>query len=310
MNNERRLKLSLQTKKVITGLIFIFPFIVGFILFFLRPSIQSVIFSLSDLQIKATGYELNFIGFENYKYAFTVDPQFTRIFTETVRQILVDIPAVIIFSFIAAAFLNQDFKGRGLARVIFFLPVILGAGVLAQLEKADIMARTQGLQYGTGIEAGINEVADVFLFSTKLTSFFLRMRLPKDLLNYIVVATAHIPDIIHKSAIPIVIFLAGLQSISSLIYEAADIEGANGWEKFWKITVPLISPLIVTNIVFIIIDSFTAADNRLVTYIESTAWGRGIFGVSVAMSWVYFLAITIILAVVIKIVSKYSFSME
>ena len=310
MNQGRRFRLSLQGKRALTGLLFVSPFIVGFILFFLRPSIQSVIFSLSELSITVTGYELDFVDLR-ITICFTVDPQFMRIFTETVGQILVNVPAIIIFSFIAAALLNQEFKGRGLARVIFFLPVILGAGIIAQLEGADIMVQTQGLQYGAGIEAGISgQAQDVFLFSSSLTSFFLRMRLPKELLNYIVLATARVPDIISKSAIPIVVFLAGLQGIPSHIYEAADIEGANGWEKFWKITVPLISPLIVTNIVFIIVDSFTAPDNRLVRYIESTAWGRGIFGVSVAMSWVYFVVISVILVVVVKLVSRQSFTMD
>ena len=136
------------------------------------------------------------------------------------------------------------------------------------------------------------------------------MSLPKAIIDYVIIAASSIPQIIEYSAIPILIFLAGLQSVPSDLYECAKIEGATGWEIFWKVTIPLVSPLLLTNVVFITIYSFTAPGNTLVSYISSLAWGRGIFGVSVAMSLMYFLAIGVILLIISFVVGRSVVYME
>jgi len=132
-------RLGLERRRAFTGYIYVFPFIVGFALFFVRPFVQSVIFSLSELRVTQTGYVLKFVGLNNYHYALRVDPSFVRAFTETMVQTLTAIPAVLVLSFFAATLLNQEFRGRTLARVIFFLPVILGAGVLVRMGQQQLM---------------------------------------------------------------------------------------------------------------------------------------------------------------------------
>lgn len=293
---KKKISLSLEGRKSVTGYLFIMPFIVGFFLFFLYPFIQSVIFSLSELEITADGFNLHFIGLENYHYALFIHADFVRIFTETISRMLSDVPLILVFSFFAAVLLNQEFKGRMMARVIFFLPVILGAGIILRLEQADYMT---SLLEGGGIEGG-----GTFLSGAALRNFLMQMRLPEGLLEYITEAVDRIPEIIRASGIQILIFLAGLQSIPPALYEAADVEGATGWESFWMITLPLMSPLILTNIVYTIIDSFTAAHNDLITLIRNTAFGGAGYGVSTAMSWMYFASIAIILAIAISIISK------
>ena len=109
---------------------------------------------------------------------------------------------------------------------------------------------------------------------------------------------------IEASAIPILIFLAGLQSVPTDLYEAADVEGITGWERFWMITFPLVSPMILVNAVYIIIDSFTSYRNEMVVFIADNAWSRGGYGVSVAMSMLYFLAIAVILGIIVGVFSK------
>ncbi len=291
-------KLSLKQKQNYAGYLWISPFIIGFIFFFLAPMIQSFLFSVSELKFTPDGYELNFVGMQNFVYAVTVDPNFNQYFTETILGVLVNIPAVIMFSFFVASLLNQKFKGRTVARIIFFLPVILTAGVLHQLEVEDLMHLT------------MQDEGSVMLSAAMVRDFLLDMSLPQVLIDYVILAAGNIPQLIEYSAIPILIFLAGLQSIPSHLYECATIEGATGWETFWKITFPLVSPLFLTNIIFIIVYSFTAPGNTLVDYIYSLTWGRGIFGVSVAMSLMYFLAISIILVVVGLIVERNVFYME
>lgn len=294
-------RLTLTGKRALWGIVFTAPFTIGFLLFFLGPMIQSFIFSLSELEVTPHGFNLNYLGFENFRYALRVDPSFMRIFTETTIRILTDIPAVIIFSFFAATLLNQEFKGRLLARVIFFMPVILTAGIIAQLEAQDILHR---------MLAYVADQEDTIATSRAVVQVMMQLRMPQDFIVYIVTAVNRIPDVINASAIPILIFLAGLQSIPSSLFETAKIEGATAWESFWKITFPLISPLFLTNMVFIIVDSFTAPGNSLVTYISNAAWSRGIYGVSVAMTWMYFGAIALFLVIVFGFISKHVFYME
>lgn len=296
----RRFRLTLTRQRAIWGLLFTGAFIIGFIAFFLGPIIQSFQFAFSELKITSTGFTLSYVGWENFRYALRVDPNFVQVFVETTARILVDIPAVIIFSFFAATLLNQKFKGRTLARVVFFLPVILTSGIIYKFESGDIFH-----------EMHMHASQEEIVYSSQIImGVLMRMRLPETFTQYIIAAVNRIPDIINASAIPILIFLAGLQGIPSSLYECAKIEGATGWESFWKITFPLVSPLFLTNIVYIIIDSFTAPGNRLVELIENAAWGRNIYGVSVAMTWMYFGVIALILAVVFAVLSKRVVYME
>ncbi len=291
-------KLSLKQKENYYGYLWVLPFIIGFIFFFLAPMLQSFLFSVSELKFTADGYALTYVGLDNFIYAITKDPDFNQHFTETILGVLVNIPAVILFSFFVASLLNQEFKGKTLSRTIFFLPVILTAGVMHQLEVEDLMYLTMQDEGGV-------------MFSARVVrDFLLNMSLPQALIDYVILVARNIPQIIEFSAIPILIFLAGLQSIPSHLYECAEIEGATGWETFWKITFPLVSPLFLTNMIFIIVYSFTAPGNALVNYIYSLTWGRGIFGVSVAMSLMYFLAISIILIIVGLVVEKNVVYME
>ncbi|NLU28215.1 MAG: sugar ABC transporter permease [Hungateiclostridium thermocellum] len=291
-------RLSLTQKHNLAGYLWVSPFIVGFILFFFAPMLQSFRFAVSELSFTPDGYALKHVGLKNFSYALTVDPEFNQHFVETIVAILVNIPAVILFSFFVATVLNQSFKGRTLARAIFFLPVVLTAGVLHELEVEDLMYLTT------------QDRDRVMLSAAVVRDFFLDMSLPRAIIDYVIIAASSIPRIVEYSAIPILIFLAGLQSVPPDMYECARIEGATGWETFWKITFPLVSPLLLTNVVFITIYSFTAPGNALVSYISSLAWGRGIFGVSVAMSLMYFLAIGVILLIIGFVVGRNVVYME
>lgn len=293
-------RLSLEQQKSLLGYIFILPFIIGFLLFVLYPFAQSIIFSLSELKITQQGFELTLVGLENYRYALTVHPTFVRVFFETVFRMLMDVPLILVFSFFAALLLNQQFRGRTVARVIFFLPVIMGAGIILAMEQTDYMML---LHAGPSTDAAA-------VSGDALRNLLFQMNLPERMLEYVVNAVERIPEIIRASGIQILIFLAGLQSISPALFEAADVEGATAWERFWMITFPMMTPLILTNVVYSIIDSFTAAHNELVKLIRGTAFGGAGYGVSSAMSWLYFLAILVMLGIAIRIISKNVFYHE
>ncbi|HHT37442.1 MAG: carbohydrate ABC transporter permease [Candidatus Wallacebacter cryptica] len=295
-------RLTLRRKRALWGMVFTLPFTIGFLAFFVKPMYESVRYCFHQMEVTQNGFNMVYIGWDNFRYAFRTDPEFMRLFTETVIAILTNIPTIIIFSFFAATVLNQEFRGRGLARVIFFLPVILRSGIIAEIEASDRLTRALALNFLGTSGDGIS----VTRFALGL---FRNLRIPVGFVTFISAAVGSIGQIISASAIPIIIFLAGLQSIPDSFFEASKIEGATKWESFWKITFPLISPLFLTNIVYIIVDSFTAPGNQLVSYISSMAWGRNLYGVSVAMTWVYFGAIAFVLAFVFLIFSRRVFYM-
>ncbi len=293
--------MTLARKHALWGYIFTAPFTIGFILFFLAPMIQSIEFAFHKLTITPAGFQLENVGWENFRYALQVDADFLQVFTETIIGVLVNIPAVIIFSFFAASILNQRFRGRTLARVIFFMPLILTAEIIFNLEAQDIFHHMRAYEPGA---------VGAFSGSRALVFFLYQIRIPLGLIDYIILAVSQIPEIINASAIPILVFLAGLQSIPSSLYECAKIEGATGWESFWKITFPLISPLFLTNIVYIIVDSFTTPSNQLTDLIYNTAWLRNMFGASVAMTWLYFAAIGLIIILIFAVLARRVVYME
>ena len=300
MRTDKRIfRMSIKRRRAIAGLVFISPFVIGFLLFCLYPLVQSVVFTFNHLRVTSSGYELEFIKWENYRRALLVDTSFMPTFTGTIAQTLTELPLILIFSFFAAALLNQKFRGRGLARMIFFLPVIIASGVLTRLEEVD---------YATGlVDQTLQELRQMGSLGIAARQFMMAMRLPQDLLNYVAFAVDRIPQIVSASGIPILIFLAGLQSIPQSYYEASDIEGATSWESFWKITFPLITPLLPTNIVYVMIDSFTAPTNGVIRLVEANMWSGAGFGGSLAMAWMYFVAVALVLALSLKLVSKHVF---
>jgi ABC-type sugar transport system permease subunit len=294
MKPTNRFKLSLQQKRDIGGYVFVLPFTIGFVLFFLYPFIQSIMFSLSEVRLAQGGFDLVFVGLRNYDYVFFKHGTFVRDLVETVLATLKSVPLILVFSFFAACLLNQKFRGRGIARAIFFLPVIMGAGAVLELEQVNYMME-MAMAEAAGGTAGVGEVLVPFLES---------LRLPKFFIEYILYAIAEVAGVIRASGIQILIFLAGLQSVPASLYEAADVEGATGWERFWMITFPLVSPLIITNIVYTVIDSFTGSTNTVLTLVRTTILTGAGFGASAAMAWVYFALVGAMLAIMMAIVSR------
>ncbi|MEJ6950135.1 carbohydrate ABC transporter permease [Natronospora cellulosivora (SeqCode)] len=300
MSLRNKFRVTVENRKKIGGYMFTLPFVIGFILFFLYPFIQSVIYSFSSIEFSRTGYTLSNVGFNNYHYSIFVNTQFREDFIETMIAMLTQLPMILAFSFFAAVILNQKFKGRGIARVIFFLPVIYSAGVVLRMETNDII--TQMLEANQ----------DSFMFSGEaLRALLVQTRfMPEQVIYFILAAVDSIPDIIRSSGIQILIFLAGLQSISPSVYEAAKVEGASGWESFWLITFPMISPLIITNTIYTVVDSLIAANNPLVLLIREMTFSGNRFGVGAAMATMYFASIALILAIIYKLVNKHVFYRE
>lgn len=291
--------LTLTGKEAVAGILFILPFLIGFFGLFLPMMIESVRFSLSNMEVTESGYVLSMAanhGFEHYLRALTIDPDFNLQLLTGIGQMAVQIPLVIIFSFFAANLINQKFRGRAIARSVFFLPVILTSGVIMGLESSDLLVQTLST---TGVSADDTEALfNISMFLLEYTS------LPLTVVNFLANAVNGIYDIVVASGVQILIFLAGLQSISPSLYEASSMEGATAWENFWKITFPMISPLILVNSVYTIIDLFTNESNEMMTEIKTTIFSEIKYGYGSAMAWIYFICITVILVVVGGLISR------
>lgn len=298
---KRLMRLTLNQQHRLAGYLFALPFIAGFIFIFFYPLTQSILFSISDLEISRSGYELQYIGLENFNHVLRVHPTFVRELTETVIDMVSNVFWILVFSFFAAILLNQKFKGRLLARTILFLPIVMAAGIILKIEMQDYM--TGVLEYGL-------EEANTFLATESFSAYLTNFQLPEAFLENILLAIDNIPEIIKSSGIQILVLLAGLQSISPSLYEAADVEGATGWENFWLITLPLLSPLILTNIVYTIVDYFTAPSNQIVTTIKNASFGSLGYGIGSAMSWIYFGVVGLILIITFIIFSRLVFYQE
>ena len=317
MTNELKVKApkrkkiaSLERKKARAGWIFVLPFIIGFILIYLPIIFDSIRYTFYTIKINpgsmGGGFTLIPAGFENYYNALFVDPNFVQTLFSGLQKMVFDIPMILIFSLFMAVMLNQKMAGRAVFRAIFFIPVILSTGLMESIEAqnilGDYMDTAEGIEDGSGSSA-----ASEIVTAVDFERLFANMAVGQELLDYVVTAINNIYDIVNRSGVQLLIFLAGLQSISPAIYESCSIDGATAWETFWKITLPMVSPMILVNGVYTVIDSFTTESNQVMKFI-SNAYGKTDGNViSSAMSWIYFLIVVAIIAAVAGILSGFVF---
>ena len=286
---------SLKRKEAMSGRIFVLPFYLGFILFSAKPLIETMLMVFNDVKINFGGYKMSSVGFDNLFYIFNVDADFTQNLFTAVSNMLWQVPVVLILSLILAQIINADFIGRTFVRSVLFVPVIVMTGTVVLIIQNDVVASAAlnggvvaggKVEYSVGLEGLLNETglnsAAIELFTKIANNMF---------------------NLLWKTGVQIVIFLAGLQSISPSLYEASSIEGATRWETFFKIDLPIMMPIITINTVYTIVDFFTdpnnEAMNQVILAINDLKFGR-----AAAMSWSYFMLIGIFVFVVMFVLSK------
>lgn len=303
---KKKKRLSLTHKRMVAGYLFILPWLVGFIVFYVRSLILTTQFSFSTMSIDAAngGYTLLPAGLENFRYAFFEHGSFKQTLTSSVLNMLVDVPLITFFSLFMAMLLNKKFPGRAVVRAIFFLPVILNSeAITAAMEISQMMM--QGGAVGQVAETTASAGNTIAFDIDYLISMFMNLGLPAKLLDYITSAVARINDIISMSGVQIIIFIAALQSIPSSMYEVAKIEGATGYETFWKVTFPMVMPHIVTNVVYTIVDSF--AESEVLQLADTVAFTNYNYGLGSVFSLVSTIVTCIILVVVVGFIQKKTF---
>jgi ABC-type sugar transport system permease subunit len=301
MAKTKKRGMTLRKREIFSGLLFVSPWILGIVLFFLLNLGQSAVFSVNELHIGEGGYTLSFVGLDHYRNLLFEHGTFVRELAESVVSMLINVPLIIFFSLFMAILLNRAFLGRGMVRAIFFLPVIMATSAIdGSLEL--IMSMMMGgvssvppevMQQQTGFDA--NSIAMM------LTQF----GMPLVVVEYIVEMIAALHNVIRASGVQILIFLAALQAIPPSMYEVAQIEGATGYEAFWKITIPMVSPLILTNVVYTIVDTF--AQSQVVETASNTAMSQLNFGLGSAMALVSSLVAGLVLLAIGWLISKFVF---
>lgn len=295
---------DLQSSKAKTGYLFILPFIIGFIAFMAIPLLESLRMAFSNVVIGIGngGFLMDFTGISNIKKAFLVDPEYTRMLTDELTRMAIQVPTTLMVSFFMALLLNQTFKGRGLVRAVFFLPVILSSGVLVGLEYNNSLL--------SGMQEYISENTQAVNITAALEGILSNSGFGDRFLNVIYDIVNNVYDVVIASGIQIIIFLSGLQTIPKSMYEAATIEGCTHWESFWKITLPMVSSVILVNVIYTIVDFFMRTDSEVMEKISETMIQKMDYGFSSAMAWIYFAAVVVIIAIFSAITSRWVYYYE
>ena len=320
---KKRKAKSLDKAKARSGWFFVAPFVLIFFLIYvpiLTDSIKYSFHHIITLNSTGGGFVLDYVGWDNYNRALFEDPNFVTLLTGGVKQLLLEVPAIIVFALFMAVLLNQKMVGRTLFRAIFFIPVILSTGLIDDIDAAN--AFTQYSEGGSVSGGGTGEEEEAvatageavqqsggLISAMDLQGLFSSMKVGTELVQYVVNIVNDIYDLVNRSGVQMLIFLAGLQSISPAIYESCTIDGATTWETFWKITFPMISPMILVNAVYTVIDSFTSASNQVMKYVGAVSSGVNPFDdvLGSAMYWIYFSIVILVIAIIAAIMSTYVF---
>lgn len=294
-------KLKYSTKRKINGFIFVLPFLIGFLLCFAIPLFNTFYYSFQEVGVNNTGgMKFSFNGIQNYITLFkdevtTASQPIARLFTDQNVSILTNTPLIVVFSLFLALLANMKFKGRGIVRVVFFLPIVLGLEVVV-----DMLAMTTGGEW-TQTSSG--------LFSESYISFMLTkyLNIPRNMRIGLISYVDNIFTVLSQAGVQTLIYLAALQSINPSLYEVAQIEGATKYETFWKVTIPSIIQIILFVAVYTIVDLFLASPIAEEAY--SFAFEQSKIGTGSALSVIYIfnvlLALGIVLLVMRKVVKKY-----
>ncbi len=297
MKSQKKKLAGLQKRKAIAGYLFISPFILGFLVFMVKPLVQSLYMSFCDVQLGAGSFNPVWRGIFNYNYAFRVDADYVRLLTEEITRMAFYSLAIMVFSFFVALIINGKFKGRALVRSVFFLPVILASGVMLKLdsENALMAAVAATVEVNAGGTTGITDAIQEILRTAGVG-----VRAFEKLFEIM----DNIYDVAISSGIQIIIFLSGLQTISTSMYEAADIEGCTKWESLWKITFPMVSSLFLVNWIYTVVDFCMRSDNEIIEKITNLMNINLNYGLASAMSWAYFVLVMAIVGISSFIISK------
>ncbi|NLM11327.1 MAG: sugar ABC transporter permease [Clostridiaceae bacterium] len=266
-----------NSKENITGYILILPWLFGFLLLYLVPMFSSVYYSFTNYNLLN---EPRFIGLDNYKRMFFNDPTFWKSLGVTIYYVFALVPLRLIFALFIAMLLNTKMKFMGVYRAAYYIPSIVGGSVAVSIVWRQIFGN-KGVIMSLLELIGIHQ--EVSFIGNPSTAIWTIILLG-----------------VWQFGSSMLIFLAALKQISESLYESAMIDGANGWQKFTRITLPMLTPIIFFNLVLQTINGFRAftesfivtqggpLDSTLlyVLYLYRRAFTYFDMGYSCALAWV------------------------
>lgn len=288
-------KIGVEKKRARYAYLFLLPWTLGVLLFFLVPMFKSCYYAFCKLQLESGGFKTSFIGLENFRYALRDDPNYTDNLFSSFNSFLISLPLIVSFSLILAVVLNRKFFGRLFFRSLYFMPVIIAGGLVLGFLNGDSFSMGSAATSGGGA------------YTTNSVDFIEILRelnLPDKFTELIASYINSIFNLVWNCGVPIILFLSGLQTIPPQLYEASTIEGANKWEEFWYITLPMMSNVIMLVVVYVALDLFTSEDNAVIMQAYDLMKGKVIYDTSSAMLWFYFVIISLVLGAVLFLLYK------
>lgn len=287
-----------KRNEALWGYLFVSPFILGFIFFMLGPMIFSFIGSFTDYNLTS---KMNFIGLANFKRMFFRDDLFWKSLYNTAYFVLFNVPLTTMFSVLLASLLNQRIKGIRLFRTVFYLPSIL-SGVAVYILWMQLLSPSSGL-INTFL-AWFNIEGPAWLFDPNWTK------------------PALILMKIWSSGGAMLLYLATLQNIPRALYESAELDGAGTWQKFTKVTLPLITPIIFYDVVtstigsfqifqeaYVMTDNGTGGPANSLLFYNLHLWNKAFvafdMGYAMAMSLVLFVIVLVLTFINLKLAPKW-----
>lgn len=284
-------QLKYETKRKFHGFVFILPWLIGFIMFFAVPLVNTVVYSFNEVSVREQGgMNLEYSGIQNYidlfqKEVTTANEQVLRLLVEENQQMIINVPLIVIFSLFLALIINAKFPGRGAVRVIFFLPIILGLDIVMSMMQLD-----------TGMMGQAVATTSAFADASIAESILKFTGLPAEAIVFIKDIINNIFTLITQSGVQTLILLAGLQSITPSMYEVAKIEGATSYETFWKVTIPAIANIIFFASIYTLIDVFLRSP--ITKEIHQFAFLKSKIGVGSALSVIFILNAVVLLGLI------------
>lgn len=288
--------LSLKAQKIKWGIIFVSPWIVGFLIFFLTPLIQSVTFSFSKVNVTDGAVLTEFTGLTNWKYVLYENADYTTNLGEALSSFFTTLPIILVLSLCIALVLNQEFRGRLFARALFFIPALMAGSMVMSLFSQSIMSSAT-LEVSGGAGTYFDNAVD-------FEAIIMGLGLPESVTSLLATYMSSTSMLIWNCGVQIILFLSGLQSIPRPLYEVARVEGATSWETFWFVTFPMLTNIVLLTAVYTTIDLFTNADNPVMRQAYQQVLEKQNYSDGSAMLWIYFSIVGVVLVLLFALMNK------
>lgn len=296
---KKRKKRGIEAIKRRYGIAFVAPWVFGVIVFVAIPIITTVMYSFSVVTMGSYGLEMDFVGLKNYYELLFQNTVFVDRLAASLTCVFTSLPIIVSLSLILAIILNQEFKGRMMMRSIFFLPVIISSGVVMYVLNGGGGSDAATISSALSSSAAANSYVDSIDFSEILT----RLNFPSDINDLLMNYLSDTFNLIWSCGVQILLFIAGLQTIPTQLYEVGQVEGATAWESFWYITFPMLSRVTMLVVFYTMVDLFVDNSALVDAALQDMRW-HTIYDKTSAQLWIYFLGVGIVMGIIMLLYNK------